>query len=76
MYILSSYLFLLLGGIMFVWALLIIFSNKFFTWWQDRYWKEENSHHLSVQSIVYNRYGTGIGMLVLSIVIIYSALSF
>jgi hypothetical protein len=76
MYTASAYLFLSIGGIILVWSLLILLSQHFYTWWETRYWKQTNDEHLRVNNVIYNRYGTGIGMLVLGIVIIWAALSF
>lgn len=68
---LFQYVFLFIGAAFFVWGSLIVGSDKFFIYWQNRYWQEKNNHHNSTRSVFYNRYVTGLSTLLLGIGIIY-----
>jgi hypothetical protein len=63
-----------IGMLWLVWGGLIVMSDQFFHWWQERYWREAKGQHKLFRSVIYNRYGTGGGMLILGAVLIYSVL--
>lgn len=75
MYIIFQFLFLFLGLACFVWGILITGNDDFYKWWRDRYWKEQNKGELSLSSLIYNRYITGIGMLGIGGAIVFTAVS-
>jgi hypothetical protein len=73
-YILFQYTLAVLGGASFVFGLLLVGSESFFTFWQDRYWKEKNNEHLQNSHVFYNRYTRGVFQIAIGLTFIYLAL--
>lgn len=69
--IILQYAFLWLGVMFFVWGTFIVGSDKFFHFWENRYWKEKNNSHKERGSVFYNRYVTGLGTLLMGAGLIY-----
>jgi hypothetical protein len=67
---------LIIGLLFFTWGILIVASNQFYEWWRDRFWKEPNDGHLSIRSLIFNRYVEGGGDMALGAWIIYLMLFF
>lgn len=72
LYIKSVLLFI--SGICILWGGLITFSERYFTYWQNAYWKEEGNRHWSEKSIRINRWGKGFGALIFGIALVYIVL--
>jgi hypothetical protein len=53
---------------------LIVLSERFFTFWQDRYWKEAGNAQCSKKSIRANRYGAGLGSVFFGLAVMYIVL--
>jgi hypothetical protein len=53
------------------WGGLIAFSNKYFSYWQNTYWKEKHHKQWSRSSVKVNRWGTGLGALIFGIALAY-----
>ena len=62
-----------LGSSFFLWGSLIVGSDLFFEFWNERYWREKNDRHKSRKVINYNRYGTGLATLFLGLGIVWIA---
>lgn len=64
---------LIASALCFYWGLRIIFSDRYFSHWQDAHWKETNDGQWSGGSVKFNRYGRslraiGVGLAMLYIV--------
>ena len=57
-----------------VWGSLITFSDSYFRYWQNIYWREKNDHQWSDKSQKMNRVGTGFGVLIFGIALLYFSL--
>jgi len=55
------------------WGARIVFSDKYFTYRQNKYWKKKDGHQWSESSVQVNRFGTGLGSLLLGIAMTYFA---
>lgn len=66
--------FFLISAACVLWGALIVFSEKYFSYWQNRYWKERNDGQWSETSIKANRLGTGLGSLIFGLALAYFAL--
>ncbi len=66
--------FLLIGLICLIWGFRITFSIQYFTYWQNKYWKEKNNNQWSEKSQKINRLGTGLGAFLFGIGLIYLVL--
>jgi hypothetical protein len=66
--------FLFISAVCIVWGGLITFSDKYFTYWQNTYWKEKNNNQWSDPSRKANRLGAGFGALVFGIALAYMVL--
>src|SRR5215467_10696065 len=64
-----------IGALFLLWGLNILFNNRFYEWWRDRYWREPNDGQLSRESLIYNRYIDGAGYSFLGAVLLYVAFS-
>lgn len=62
---------LILAAASIFWGARIVFSDKYFAYWQNRFWKEKDSHQWSVESVKVNRWGTGLGALIFGIAVVY-----
>lgn len=65
---------LLISGNFIFWGARIVFSDKYFSYWQNKYWKEKDGHQWSDSSVKVNRIGTGFGSLIFGIVMAYYVL--
>lgn len=65
---------LLIGLIFATFGFLIVFSNQFFKYWNNLHWREKDNKQWSEESIKVNRFGTGLGSLLLGLFIIYLTL--
>jgi hypothetical protein len=55
----------------FYWSFLILFSDKYFTRWQNTHWKEENDEQWSEGSVKFNRYARTIRTIVMGFIMLY-----
>jgi len=62
-----------LGSSFFIWGSLIVGSDPFFEFWNERYWRERGDRHRTKKVISYNRYGTGLATLLLGLGMIWIA---
>jgi hypothetical protein len=51
--------FLAVGLLFLIWGTLIVTNGKVYRWWRDRFWKEPHDGHMSIASLIYNRYIEG-----------------
>lgn len=63
--------FLVISIVSIFWGARITFSNKYFTYWQNKFWKEKNNSQWSTESVKVNRWGTGFGALIFGIALAY-----
>lgn len=56
------------------WGARIVFSDQYFNYWQNKYWKEKNNHQWSASSVAVNRWATGLGSLLFGIAMTYIVL--
>jgi len=61
----------ILGLIFFGWGFAITFVDRFYVWWRDRYWKEQNGKHLTFDRELRSRYIDGIGAIIFGLVAFY-----
>jgi len=54
-----------------LWGALIVFSDKYFVYWQNRFWKEKSDYQWSPASVRVNRWGTGLGALAFGTAVSY-----
>lgn len=66
---------LFLAVVSIVWGGRIVFSDKYFTYWQNNFWQEKNGHQWSSESVKVNRWGAGFGALVFGIMVVYFVIS-
>jgi hypothetical protein len=66
--------FLLIGVGCTIWGGRITFSDSYFKYWQDTYWKEKGGNQWSKRSVDVNRWGSGLGTLMLGLGFIYLAI--
>lgn len=65
---------LLISAVCILWGGLITLSERYFRYWQNAYWKEENEHQWSIESTKINRWGKGFGALIFGIGLAYLAI--
>jgi hypothetical protein len=65
---------LLISANFIFWGARISFSEKYFRYWQNKYWKETNDSQWSDASVKVNRRGTGLGALLFGIAVTYLVL--
>ena len=66
--------FLFISAVCIIWGGLVSFSDKYFTYWQNTHWKEENNNQWSESSRKANRLGTGFGAFVFGLALAYFVL--
>lgn len=62
---------LILAAASILWGAQIVFSDKYFAYWQSKFWKEKDGHEWSAESMKVNRWGTGLGALIFGIAVVY-----
>ena len=67
-------LLLFLSIVCVLWGGLISFSDEYFAYWQNTYWKEAKRNQWSNRSRTVNRYGTGLGAFLFGIALGYLVL--
>lgn len=72
--IITQVTFLVFGLMSISFGLLLIFSRRFFLYWQNKFWKEKNNEHNGHSAQLYNKYTRGIFQIVIGLIFIYFAL--
>jgi len=49
------------------WGLMILFSDSYFAKWQNSVWKEKGGEQWSKENVKYNRYGRGLGSIIIGL---------
>ena len=66
--------FIFLGATSILWGGLIVFSKKYFEYWQNTHWAEPDNNQWSKDSARSNKFGVGLGALLFGIAIVWFAL--
>jgi hypothetical protein len=66
--------FVIFGIANLIFGLLLLFSTRFFNFWQNRYWQEKDGAHKTKEGVYYNKYMRGLLSVFVGLVCIYFAL--
>ena len=53
---------------------MIMFSDKYFSRWQDTWWREEDNKQWTPENVKFNRYGRGLRAIIIGAGLVYIAL--
>jgi hypothetical protein len=69
-----KWLLLVVSVVCIIWGGLISFSDAYFKYWQNSYWKESKNNQWSDNSRKVNRLGTGFGAFLFGLALAYFVL--
>ena len=69
-----QFAFLIFGIINFVVGILLIGSDPFVKFWENRYWQQDNGGHKKKETRFYNRYTSGVFHVLVGLIFIHSAI--
>ena len=74
MHLIIKILIALLGIPFLGWGLMIMFSDKYFSRWQNTWWREEDNKQWTPENVKFNRYGRGLRAIIIGAGLVYIAL--